>query len=199
MVAPANGAKSEEKRSQTMKVVTVARERLALSLGVVSLMVAATAMAAPMAPLGCDARDASARVAPPSTGAKLAAGPHAEGDHFAVDAALVGSCAPATECSIAINLTVKDQFHVNPEYPHKFTAQDTAGVEFLGKDAAKKNVFGKATGDFVITDPKHAVLTVRFKAQAGSPTIQGTLKIGVCSEQTCILPQVDLAVPVTVK
>ena len=92
-----------------------------------------------------------------------------------------------------------DEFHVNAEYPHKFTAQDTAGVEFLGKDPAKKNVFGKASGDFVISDPKHAVLTVRFKAQAGSPTIQGTLKIGICSEQTCLLPQVDLAVPVTVK
>jgi hypothetical protein len=129
----------------------------------------------------------------------LAAGPHAEGDHFSVDAALVGACAPSSECTLALKLTVRDEYHVNMEYPHKFTAVDAAGVEFLGKDPAKKNVFSKTAGDFVSTDPKSGVLTVRFKSQAGSPIISGTLKLGVCSEQNCLLPQVEIAVPVTVK
>jgi hypothetical protein len=129
----------------------------------------------------------------------LAAGPHADGDHFSVDASQTGPCAPGAECSIAIKVTVRDEFHVNMEYPHKFTAQDAAGVEFLGKDPAKKNVFSKASGDFTSSDPKTGLLTVRFKSQAGSPTIAGTLKLGVCSEQNCLLPSVDLAVPVTVR
>jgi hypothetical protein len=180
-----------------MSVLKVVRDRLALSLGVAALTVAATAVASPVAPSACDARPASAKASPAAVA--LAAGPHADGEHFSVDAALVGSCAPNAECSVAIELTVRDEFHVNPEYPHKFTAQDAAGVEFLGKDASKKNVFGKATGDLVIKDPKHATLSVRFKSQPGNPTIQGTLKLGVCSEQTCLLPQVELAVPVSVK
>ena len=129
----------------------------------------------------------------------LAAGPHADGDHFSVDATQVGACAAAAECSIAIKVTVRDEFHVNMEYPHKFTAQDAPGVEFLGKDPAKKNVFSKTAGDFTSSDPKTGLLTVRFKSQAGSPTISGTLKLGVCSEQNCLLPSVDLAVPVTVR
>jgi hypothetical protein len=129
----------------------------------------------------------------------VAAGSHADGDHFSVDAAQAGACSPGAECSVAIKVTVRDDFHVNQEYPHKFTAQDAAGVEFLGKDPAKKNVFSKAQGDFTSSDPKSAVLTVRFKSQAGSPTIAGTLKLGVCSEQNCLLPSVDLAVPVTVR
>jgi hypothetical protein len=129
----------------------------------------------------------------------VAASPHADGEHFSVDAALVGACAAGSECAIAIKVTVRDEYHVNPEYPHKFIAQDSAGVEFLGKDPAKKNTFSKAAGDFVSSDPKSGLLTVRFKSQAGSPTIQGTLKLGVCSDQNCLIPSVDLAVPVTVR
>jgi hypothetical protein len=135
----------------------------------------------------------------PNGSAPLAAGPHADGDHFSVDGALVGSCAPGSECSVALKVTVTGEYHVNMEFPHKFTAVDAPGVEFLGKDPAKKNVFSKTAGDFVSSDPKSAVLTVRFKSQAGSPTIQGTMKLGVCSEQNCLLPQVEIAVPVTVK
>ena len=129
----------------------------------------------------------------------FAASPHADGEHFSVDAALVGICSAGAECAIAIKVTVRDEFHVNPEYPHKFIAQDAAGVEFLGKDTAKKNVFSKTAGDFVTADPKSCVLTVRLKSQAGTPTITGTLKLGVCSDQNCLLPSVELAVPVTVR
>jgi hypothetical protein len=141
----------------------------------------------------------SAAATRPSQAEKVAAGPHADGDHFSVDAAPIGACGPGAECAIAIKVTVRDEFHVNPDYPHKFITQDVAGVEFLGKDPAKKNVFSKAAGDFVSSDPKSAVLTVRFKSQAGSPTIGGTLKLGVCSDQNCLIPSVDLAVPVTVR
>jgi hypothetical protein len=182
-----------------MNLATVAREQHNVSFGLASRVSIAVAVAALLGTVGCNEKPASAQVTPTTKGAPLTAGPHAEGDHFAVDAALVGTCAPATECAVGIKLVVKDEFHVNKEFPHKFTAQDAAGVEFLGKDPAKKNVFSKASGDFVASDEKNAVLTVRFKAQAGAPTIQGTLKIGICNEQTCLMPQVDLAIPVTVK
>jgi hypothetical protein len=181
------------------------REKLTTMLGVVSLTTGtATAAAAPMAlasvaGAGCSKDVSAATERAGSRPVALAAGPHADGEHFSVDAALAGPCAANAECTLAIKVTVRDEFHVNLEFPHKFTAQDAAGVEFLGKDPAKKNVFSKTAGDFASSDPKTGVLTVRFKSQAGTPTIQGTLKIGVCSEQNCLLPQVELAVPVTVK
>jgi len=166
--------------------------------GKVVALVAVLAAAAAFGVTMTNASAQSPRATLPSA-APLAASPHADGEHFSVDAALVGPCAPNAECTIAIKVAVRDDYHVNPEFPHKFTAQDAAGVEFLGKDPAKKNVFSKTAGDFASSDPKSAVLTVRFKAQPGSPTITGTLKLGVCSDQNCMLPVVDLAIPVTVK
>jgi hypothetical protein len=177
--------------------------RLGKKLTTFAALGIASVAAVTLVTLAC-ARDSAAKerapgLAPPSGSAPLAAGPHADGDHFSVDGALVGSCSPGSECSVALKVTVRDEYHVNMEFPHKFTAVDAPGVEFLGKDPSKKNVFSKTAGDFVSNDPKSAVLTVRFKSQAGSPTIQGTLKLGVCSEQNCLLPQVEIAVPVTVK
>ncbi len=155
-----------------------------------ALLVAACARA--------QATDSSHPAAGSTPASRPAPGPHVDGDHFSVDASLVGPCAANAECTVAIKLTVRDDFHVNAEYPHKFTATDAPGVEYLGKDAAKKQVFSKPAGDFAQTDPKSGVLTVRFKAQPGPHVIGGTLKIGVCSDQNCMLPQVELAVPVTV-
>jgi hypothetical protein len=114
----------------------------------------------------------------------------------------VGACTAEAECSIAIKVTAKDDYHVNAEYPHKFTATAplaSEGVEFLGKDAAKRNVFSKPAGDFTFDGPKAGTLTVRFKAKAGAPTVRGALKVGVCSDETCMIPEVELAVPVAVK
>jgi hypothetical protein len=127
------------------------------------------------------------------------AGPHAEGLHYSVDAAQVGACAADAECSIAIHVTARDDYHVNVDYPHKFTAMPSEGIELLGKDAAKRNVFSKPAGDFTLDGPKAGTLAVRFKAKGGTPTVRGTLKIGVCSDETCMIPEVELAVPVTVK
>jgi len=175
-----------------MTLANPVRTKLALSLGAASLLVAAVA----------SSRPGTAVAAPHAEGvpaAPLEAGPRAAGEHYTVEAALAAPCSAGAECSIAIAIKAQGEFHVNPEFPHKFIAQDTAGVEFLGKDPAKKNVFGKVAGDLVIGEPKSAVLTVRFKSQAGTPVIKGTLKIGVCSEKDCQLPQVELAIPVTVK
>jgi hypothetical protein len=183
-----------------MVQVTRVREKLT-TLAAIGVGVASIA-AVTLVTLACS-KDSAASThglgASPNGSAPLAAGPHADGDHFSIDGALVSPCAPNSECSVALKLTVRDDYHVNMEFPHKFTAVDAPGVEFLGKDAAKKNVFSKVSGDFVSTDPKSGVLTVRFKSQPGSPTIQGIMKIGVCSEQNCLLPQVEIAVPVTVK
>jgi hypothetical protein len=181
-----------------MTVARRIREKLTTSAGSLAAVMIATLIAIPSSACSKDSAAATHGSSSAPNAAALVAGPHADGDHFAVDGALVGPCAANTECTVALKLTVRDEFHVNMEFPHRFTAADALGVEFLGKDPAKKNVFSKTAGDFTSEGPKSGVITVRFKSEAGAKSIGGTLKLGVCSEQACVLPQVQLAVPVTV-
>src|SRR5262245_50197766 len=78
------------------------------------------------------------------------AGEIAKGNNFTISAEVIGDCKANTECKVQIKLQALDSFHVNKEYPYKFKAGDVAGVEYLGTDAAGKNVFSKAAGDFVL-------------------------------------------------
>jgi hypothetical protein len=129
-----------------------------------------------------------------------AAGAHVDGNHFKLDAAPAGDCKVGAECSIAIKLEAQGDYHINQQYPYKFKANDAAGVEFLGTDAAGKNVFSKGAGDFKIDGEKTATMNVRFKvAQKGTANIGGTYKISVCSAQNCQLEQQDMSVAVAAK
>ena len=125
----------------------------------------------------------------------------AKGNHFTVDASQP-DCKAGVECLVQLTLTADGGFHVNKEYPYKFKAGDVAGVEYTGTDAAGKNVFSKASGDFT-PDPsneKLGVMKVHFKAAAkGNVTITGTFKLSVCSADNCQLETADLQIPVAIK
>jgi len=109
-------------------------------------------------------------------------------------------CKVGSECVATARLEALTDFHINDNYPYKLKLEETAGVEFLGKDAAGKNVFSKQAGDFKKEGEKVATLTVRFKAtKAGSYTVKGTYKLSVCSEKSCQLETQDLQTAVTVK
>lgn len=118
------------------------------------------------------------------------------GNNFALDLASPG-CRAGEECAMTIRLLPQGDYHVNKEYPYKFTAQPAANVAFLGKSDA--NVFGRTSGDFVEQGEKAAVLTVRFKpAAAGDARVAGKYKLSVCSADKCQIDEanVDLSVPV---
>jgi hypothetical protein len=127
-------------------------------------------------------------------------GAHVDGNHFTIDAAPAADCAAGASCAIAIKLVAQADYHVNQQYPYKFTAAQATGVTFLGSDSANPNVFTKTAGDFTIGDEKTATMTVKFKAsQKGAVSIGGTFKLSVCSTQNCQLEQQDVSVNVTVK
>ncbi len=111
----------------------------------------------------------------------------------------VGSpgCRVDTPCAVTLRITTGGEFHVNKEYPYKFTANAAPGVTFLGSGDA--NVFSRAAGDFREEGEKSATMTVRFKpTAAGEAKIAGTYKMSVCSAEQCQIEAqaVQLAVPV---
>src|SRR5271167_4827454 len=73
----------------------------------------------------------------------LAAGPHVEGNHFVIDGAPAAECAVGATCVIAVKLAAQAEFHINQQYPYKFTAVPVAGVTYLGADAANPHIFTK--------------------------------------------------------
>jgi hypothetical protein len=134
-------------------------------------------------------------------GGVAGAGQVAKGNNFVVNAD-VAACTSGTECKIDLKLEAQGDFHVNKEYPYKFKATDAAGIEFLGKDPAGKNVFSKAAGDFTLnaTNEKQGTMTLRFKpANKGNVTVAGQFKLSVCSAANCMLETADVSVPVTVR
>lgn len=122
---------------------------------------------------------------------------HIDGKNFALELASAG-CKAGAECVMTLRLTAAGAYHVNKEYPYKFTANAAPGVEFLSKGAA--NTFTRAEGDFVEQGEKNGTMTVRFKpAAAGDANVSGTYKFSVCSADQCQIEQekVELVVPVS--
>ena len=135
-----------------------------------------------------------AACAPTQESARAATQTQISGDPFEVKSEVVGDCKAGAECTAKITINVTDaEFHVNDQYPFKFTAT-AAGVEFHGASGA---VFEK--GDFV-REKKSATMTIKFKPAAKGPlTITGKYKICVCSEKTCAPATIDVSIPVNVK
>ena len=121
---------------------------------------------------------------------------HVGGNNFALDLASPG-CKVATECTMTIKLVASSDYHVNKEYPYKFTAAPAPGLEFLGKGDAV--TFTRASGDFVEQGEKTGLMTVRFKpASPGEASVKGTYKFSVCSADQCQIEQekLELTIPV---
>ncbi|HSO36154.1 MAG TPA: hypothetical protein VLT33_26685, partial [Labilithrix sp.] len=164
----------------------------------------ATAPAAPSASAkpssktaaGASSAAPAASAAKPELPALKPAGTTVSGKNFTLAVASPG-CRVDVPCSLTLRLTAGGEFHVNKEYPYKFTASAAPGVAFLGNGDA--NVFSRASGDFREDGEKTATMTVRFKpSAAGEARIAGSYKMSVCSAEQCQIETqaVQLAVPV---
>jgi hypothetical protein len=171
-----------------------------------------------LAAAGCSkARDEASRGAPEtlaiaagssgSGGGSTAAPPsncaHAAcADNFYVDA-VPAACTAGSPCVATLKLVATSGFHINDEYPYRFKADDAPGIRFLGTDASGASAFSKAAGDWQKTqdgDGKTGVMTVKFVPEGqGDKTIAGTLKLSVCSPQSCLVDQQQVRASVSVK
>jgi hypothetical protein len=118
---------------------------------------------------------------------EVACGHAACGDDYLIDLT-PDPCTVDTGCRIAIRLVATGDYHINDEYPHKFVADDAAGIEFLGTDPGGKNVFSKVAGNWTKSDSRTAAMVVTYKpADTQTKTVSGVLKFSVCSPQNCEL------------
>ena len=156
--------------------------------------------------LGCSRSEAAPakKEAPPGNDAVETATAKIDGKNFKLEIKSAGPCTATTECKGIITLDALSEFHINKEYPYKFTAKVNPDVEFLGKEgdqacAGGKTIFSKCAGDFKQEGEQRATLGFRFKpAKAGPLTVVGTYKMSVCSAQNCQLETHELALDLTV-
>jgi hypothetical protein len=121
------------------------------------------------------------------------------GSNFFLDAVAPADCAAGAKCTLSVKLVATGDFHINEDYPYKFKADDTPGVDYLGADTAGNNVFSKGASDWQKKDEKSGIMTVAFRpTDRGQKTVGGTFKLSVCSAQTCQLEQQPLKAAVTV-
>lgn len=113
----------------------------------------------------------------------------AEGESYTVSLAKPGTQAANKEGTAEIILSAKPGFHVNAEFPIKFTPGGGDGVDAkpVGKDAAT-------------VTPEKATIKVPFTpTRAGQVKLAGKLSFSVCSDKNCLMEKVDLEVTVDVK
>jgi hypothetical protein len=157
-----------------------------------SATASATASAKPTA----SAKTAAAASGAPAVALK-AASTHVGGKNFALDVASPG-CRADTPCAMTIRLAATGDYHINKEYPYKFTASPAPNVDFLGSGDA--NTFSRGQGDFKEDGEKNATLTVRFKPKsAGEAKVSGTYKLSVCSAENCQIETQNVTLAVNVQ
>ncbi len=123
-----------------------------------------------------------------------------DSEHFTLTFAPSGDCKPGSECLATVDLSSQAGYHINKEYPYRFTGEPASGVEFLGKDPAGPQVFTKAAGDYDAPTETKATMKVRFRAKdAGKTNLVGTYKFSVCSEKNCQIEKADLITSIDVK
>lgn len=130
----------------------------------------------------------------------------AKGDkNYKTDLRTQGACKVGEECKVVITLDAQAEYHINKEYPYKFTASASPDIDYLGKEGDEKCgggklVFSKCAGDFKEEGASKATMTVRFKpTKAGSVNVAGTYKLSVCSDQNCVLDSAKLELAVNVE
>jgi hypothetical protein len=122
---------------------------------------------------------------------------HANGPHYTVDFVAPGNCAASSRCGASLTLRAFEGYHINDEFPYKFTATAQANVQLLGRDG---NVFSKAGGEFAKTNATTALLSVPFQAAApGTVKLSGSYKFSVCSEATCQVELVEVALEIPIR
>ena len=123
-------------------------------------------------------------------GGERAATPRGEaaaGPTHRVEVTPPAPCRAGEACTIAVRLTALGGFKVNEEYPFKFVPTPTTGVTHEGK------------GSFALDGKQAGTLTVTFRAaEAGTARVEGTFKLSVCSDDTCEIEDVPVAVDVPV-
>jgi hypothetical protein len=115
---------------------------------------------------------------------KSAGPPLAEKEFYRLDLAGKPDCKVGASCEVKLALTALAGHHINPEYPTKFVPVPTGD---LGVDSTK----------FTVETETRGVMSIRLTpASAGTHTLNGQFKLGVCTDEKCEIdgPKIALSI-----
>jgi hypothetical protein len=139
----------------------------------------------------CNKSEAAQNRATPAGATAEALNSRAETDNYVVYLRAVGDYKAHMEGIVEVVLETKGDFHINEQYPYKFTPKDSDGVKFT------KEKFGREDGTFEATK---AVIKVAFTpSKTGQVSVGGKFALSVCSDKNCLMDKKDLVLDVTVK
>ena len=118
-----------------------------------------------------------------------AAAPKVTTENYTVELRASGAYAKGQEGTADLVIETKGDYHINDQYPYKFTPKPNDAVAFKGP-------VGREGGQF---DKTRAVMKIPFTpAQSGSVKVAGKISLSVCSDKNCLMEKQDLELPVTV-
>lgn len=152
--------------------------------------------------LACD-RTPGAAAAPADAPAAAPAESKFDTNSYTLEIKPVGKYKKGEEGTFQIVLKTKPGYHVNEEYPTRFTAADAAGVKYAQAKLHKaKDGAAFAFADCSEKKDEKCTLTITVKftpEQSGNVKVGGELNAGVCNKDSCLTEKktLELSVPVS--
>ncbi len=98
-----------------------------------------------------------------------------------------------------VSIRAREGFHVNPEYPVKFTASSDGAVAFATPTVALLEVLERTPCAEHAEDTCLARAPLAFSVtKAGPAKVAGTLALSVCNADQCLIEKVPLSLDVVV-
>ena len=152
------------------------------------LFEASSLVALVLAASACGKRSEAATAPAKPTAGAPAAGAKVATDVYTAELRPSGAYKKDVEGVVEIAVAIQSgEYHINDQYPHKFTPRDGEGVTFKGP-AAKDSA-----------DQKTLLIKLPFTpTKTGPVTVAGKLAISVCSDKNCLMEKQDLELAVNV-
>ncbi|MBL9037240.1 MAG: hypothetical protein JNG84_01875 [Archangium sp.] len=142
-------------------------------------------------------------VAPPVAPARApeaVGAPRVEAETYAVTLAPVGPYPPTSAGEVIVSIEARAGYHVNADYPVKFTTAKDATVTFASPAIPLRDVLHKTPCEKQPTEACAASAKVPFTAgAAGDAVVAGTLAFSVCSAEQCLIEKVPLRLTLSVR
>jgi hypothetical protein len=122
--------------------------------------------------------------------APVAAGPRVDNPNYTVTLRADGPYQQGQEGTAEVIVEAKGEYHINNEYPFRFTPGPGDGVTFKGP-------VGRDGG--TVEKMKVALKVPFTPTRAGEVKVAGKMSLSVCSDKQCLMEKQDLEVLAKVK
>ncbi len=163
-----------------------------LSLVAGGLLVAGVAWLGAGGAAGCKQSEASParEQAEPAAAPAVAAGPKVDNPNYNVVFRAEGPYQQGKEGTAEVVVEAKGEYHINDQYPFRFTPKEGEGASFKGPVGREGAAVEKTK----------VVLKVPFTpTRAGEVKLAGKISLSVCSDKQCLMEKQELEVTANVK